>query len=365
MAAARGGEFQPRGPSPRRSRGWGALTLLEQHDAGEAVVEVPEVDAAHAALVVELAVDVKGLVGLDLDGPDALAGDGALAGALAAAAGPDAAGAALVERRVEAVGPRGAVAVAVAVVVAQQVVAPRVLAAPQLQRLVDRREQVLGQVRGQRDDGVEVRARVLGVEPPEEVAAGGARGGPRWSVTPLPPTGSIRGGGSLTAQSQRGRRRRRPWRIVGGGGGGVAGLAGGRRGCWPVFYSCTRVLSMRWAARLREAPAFVGARIGDDGDAEARNVGGVEVSDRADKISRAAKPDESTPPPRVEPVQAVTMPSKRRLSAHSTSIPTTHGLTRAPANHRARASNHSSFTSQQASTYHPSSNAPLLSLSVR
>lgn len=60
-------------------------------------------------------------------------------------------------------------AVAIAVVVAEEVVAARLLAAPHRQRLVDGREQVLGQVRRERDDGVEVVGRVLGVEAPEQV----------------------------------------------------------------------------------------------------------------------------------------------------------------------------------------------------
>jgi hypothetical protein len=151
------------------------LTLLQQHNAREPVVQVPQKHRRHAALVVQIPVDVKGLVGLDLHLAHALAGHGALPGALIAAAGPDAAGAGLVQRRVELVAPRRAVAVAVAVVVAQQVVAPRLLAAADRERLVDRREQVLGQVGRERDDVVEVLGRVFWVEPPEEVAG-------RWGV---------------------------------------------------------------------------------------------------------------------------------------------------------------------------------------
>jgi hypothetical protein len=149
------------------------LTLLQQHNARKPVVQVPQKHRRHAALVVQIPVDVKGLVGLDLHLAHALAGHGALPGALIAAAGPDAAGAGLVQRRVELVAPRRAVAVAVAVVVAQQVVAPRLLAAADRERLVDRREQVLGQVGRERDDVVEVLGRVFWVEPPEEVAGPG------------------------------------------------------------------------------------------------------------------------------------------------------------------------------------------------
>lgn len=144
-------------------------TFLNQHHARKAIVQVPEIDAAHTALVVQLPVNVKGLIGLDLHLAHPLVGDRALAGALAAA-GPDAAHAALVQRRVELVAPWRAVAVAVAVVVAEEVVAARLLAALDGEGLVDGRQEVLGQVRGQGDDCVEVLARVLGVEAAEEVA---------------------------------------------------------------------------------------------------------------------------------------------------------------------------------------------------
>lgn len=153
-------------------------TFLQQHHAREPIVQVPKVDAAHAALVVQVTVNVKGLVGLDLYFAHALARDSPLARTLAAP-NADAAGSrtALVQRGVELVGPRRAVAVAVAVVVAEQVVAARLLAPPDRQRLVDGREEVLGQVGRKRDDGVEVVGRLLGVEPTEEVPGGGARDG--------------------------------------------------------------------------------------------------------------------------------------------------------------------------------------------
>jgi hypothetical protein len=60
-------------------------------------------------------------------------------------------------------------AVAVAVVIAQQVLSARLLASSNRQRLVDRGEQVLCQVWREGDDGVEVRGCVLRVQPSEEV----------------------------------------------------------------------------------------------------------------------------------------------------------------------------------------------------
>lgn len=42
-------------------------TLLQQNHTGKSVVQIPEVHAANTALVVELAVYVKGLVGRDFE----------------------------------------------------------------------------------------------------------------------------------------------------------------------------------------------------------------------------------------------------------------------------------------------------------
>ena len=181
-------------------------TLFEKDNAGKAIVQVPEVHAADAALVVQLAVHVKRLVGPNLHLAHALARNRPFARSLAPARA-DAARAArgLVQRRVELVGPRRAVAVAVAVVVAEEVVAARLPAALDRQRLVDRREQVLGQVRRERDDGVEVVGGVLGVEAPEQVPWGKvtklvsvkvSKGGWRWN------SGGV---GGLTGPNQRGR----------------------------------------------------------------------------------------------------------------------------------------------------------------
>lgn len=110
------------------------LTLLQQHNASKPIIQIPKVDGADAALVVQLPVDIEGLVGADLHAADLLGGR--VRGAAAAAAAR--------ERRVELVAPRRPVAVAVAVVVAEEVLAPRLPAPAHGERLVDRREQVLG-----------------------------------------------------------------------------------------------------------------------------------------------------------------------------------------------------------------------------
>lgn len=155
------------------------LTLLQEYDAGEPVVEVPEVDAADAALVVELAVDVEGLVGADLHAADLLGGGagsgsgGSFVGARTTVGTGTAAAtttAGVVEGRVELVAPGGPVAVAVAVVVAEQVLATGLAAPAHGQGLVYRRQQVLRQLRRDVDQAVQVRRRVLRVQAAEQVA---------------------------------------------------------------------------------------------------------------------------------------------------------------------------------------------------
>lgn len=145
------------------------LTLLQQHNARKSIVQVPEVHRRHTALVVQLAVDVERLVGLDLHLAHPLAGDSALARTFTAAC-THPAGTALVQRGVELVAPRRAVRVAVAVVVTEEVVTARLLAALDREGLVDGREEVFGEVWGEGDEGVEVVRGVFGVEATEEVA---------------------------------------------------------------------------------------------------------------------------------------------------------------------------------------------------
>ncbi len=188
------------------------LTLLEQHHASKPIVQIPQVHRRHAPLIVQIPVHIKRLIRLDLHLPHPLPGHSPLPSALIRAASAHTAQAAgLVQRRVELVAPGRAVAVTVAVVVAQQVVSARLLAAADGEGLVDRRQQVLGQVGRERDDVVEVLGRVLGVEAAEEVAGGlrvryrgedtGWRGR-YWSWE----GGGGRKGALLTAPSRRGLR---------------------------------------------------------------------------------------------------------------------------------------------------------------
>lgn len=146
----------------------GQRTLLHQYHTSKAVIQVPQIDTAHTSLVVQLSVDVKRLIGFDLHLSHPLVGDGPFASTVVASRA-DAADAALVQRRVKLVAPWGAVAVAVTVVVAEEVVTAGLPTPLDGEGLVDGREEVFGQVRGEGDDCVEVLARVLWVQAAEEV----------------------------------------------------------------------------------------------------------------------------------------------------------------------------------------------------
>lgn len=147
----------------------GQHTLLHQYHASEPVIQVPQIDTAHASLVVQLSVDIKRLVGLDLHLAHPLVRNGPLAGAVVASRA-DTANTALVQRRVKLVAPWGAVAVAVTVVIAEEVVAAGLPTPLDGEGLVDGGEEVFGQVRGEGDDGAEVLAGMFGVEAAEQVA---------------------------------------------------------------------------------------------------------------------------------------------------------------------------------------------------
>lgn len=147
----------------------GRRTFLQQNHTCEPIVQVPKVNTADAAFVVQVAVDVKRLVGLDFHLTDSLAWDGAFACSFATSSS-DTAGTALVQGRVELVGPWGSVAVAITVVVTQQVVSPGLFASLNRKGLVYRRQQVFRQVGRQSNDGVEVLARVFRVESTKQVS---------------------------------------------------------------------------------------------------------------------------------------------------------------------------------------------------
>jgi hypothetical protein len=130
-------------------------TLLQQHHAGEAILEIPKIHAADAALEVQLAVDIEGLVGADLHLAHALARQLRVR-----------------RRRLELVAPGAAPAVAIPIVIAQEVVAAGLLAAGDLERGVDGGEQVLRQWGDERAERVKVGGCVFGIEAAEEIADG-------------------------------------------------------------------------------------------------------------------------------------------------------------------------------------------------
>lgn len=122
--------------TPTESGLGAALTFLQQHDACKSIIEVPQIYRRHAALVVQLAVDIEGLIGLDLHLSDPLTWYGTLARTVIAA-GANAARAALVQGWVKLVRPWRAVRIAVSVVVAEEVVSARLLASLNNQGLID------------------------------------------------------------------------------------------------------------------------------------------------------------------------------------------------------------------------------------
>jgi hypothetical protein len=151
------------------------LTFLQQHNPRKAIVQVPEVHRRHTALVVQLSVDIKRLIGLDLHLAHPLTGNSALTRTFTATR-TYTASAALVQRGIKLVAPWRAVRVAVAVVVAEEVVATRLLAALYCERLVHGGEEVFGEIWGEGDKGVEVVGGVFGIETAEEVAVMISRG---------------------------------------------------------------------------------------------------------------------------------------------------------------------------------------------
>ena len=153
------------------ARGKKELTFLQQHNPRKPIVQIPEIHRAHSPLVVQLAIDIKRLVRFDLHLPHPLSGDGSLARTFATGAG-NTTGTTFIERGVELVAPGRAVRVAIAVVVAEEVVTAGLLAPLYGKRLVDGGEEVFGQVGGEGDKGVEVVGGVFWIEAAEEVAAG-------------------------------------------------------------------------------------------------------------------------------------------------------------------------------------------------
>jgi hypothetical protein len=118
-------------------------TFLQQHHARKPIIQIPEINTTDASLVIQLPIDIKRLVRSNLHLPHPLARHRALAGTFIAILS-NAAFSSLFQRRLELSAPRRAVAVAVAVIVAQKVVAASFPTPADGQRLVDGGEEVFG-----------------------------------------------------------------------------------------------------------------------------------------------------------------------------------------------------------------------------
>jgi hypothetical protein len=118
-------------------------TFLQQHHARKPIIQIPEINTTDASLVIQLPIDIKRLVRSNLHLPHPLARHRALPGPLIAML-PHPSITRLIERWLELSTPRRAVAVAVAVIVAQKVVAASFPTPADGQRLVDGGEEVFG-----------------------------------------------------------------------------------------------------------------------------------------------------------------------------------------------------------------------------
>jgi hypothetical protein len=115
-----------------------SLTLLHQDHPSKAIVRVPEVNRRDAALVIQLAVDIKRLIGLDLQLADAFTRNGTLASTLTTTCA-NTARTTFVKRGIKLVAPWRTVRITVAIVVADQIVAAGFLASFDGKWLVDGR----------------------------------------------------------------------------------------------------------------------------------------------------------------------------------------------------------------------------------
>lgn len=120
-------------------------TFLQQYDSSESIVQVPEVGAPYSAFVIQLSIYIKPFVCSFLKLPHTLTRHGAI-----------------VDRRVELIAPRRAVAVAVSVVVTKEIISPGFLASADLEGLIDGRKEVFGQIRNECGDAIEVQGSVAG-----------------------------------------------------------------------------------------------------------------------------------------------------------------------------------------------------------
>ena len=127
-------------------------TLFQEYNAREPIIQIPEVNTAHSALIVQLTVDIEGVVARIFKLPYPLTRHRSV-----------------IKWGVEFIAPGRPIAVTVPVVVAEQVVAVGLRTTANLQGLVNRGKEVFGQIWDNSCDGLQVALRVTGVEAPEEV----------------------------------------------------------------------------------------------------------------------------------------------------------------------------------------------------
>lgn len=114
-------------------------TFLQQHHPRKPIIQIPEVHRAQPPLIIQLTIHIKRLISSNLHLPHPITGHRASSSPLIYTAF-----AALLERRLKLPRPRRPVAVTIAVVVADQVIAFGLRAPARAERLVDGGEEVLG-----------------------------------------------------------------------------------------------------------------------------------------------------------------------------------------------------------------------------
>ena len=131
------------------------LTFLQKHHPRKPIIQVPEVDTAHSAFVIQFSIDINSLIHPDFHFPHLLARLRAILP--------------FFQRGLELVAPRTPIAVPVAVVVTEQVIPSGPLASPDLERLVDGGEEVFGEVGSEGAYAGEIGGGVFRVQAAEEV----------------------------------------------------------------------------------------------------------------------------------------------------------------------------------------------------
>jgi hypothetical protein len=121
------------------------LTLLQQHNPRKPIIQIPKINTAHTPFIIQLPINIKRIIRTNLHLPQLITRNSALSSPLIIPLIIDAPDALSAQRRFKLAGPGRPVAVAVAVVVAQQIVAAGLAAAGDCEGLVDGGEQVFGQ----------------------------------------------------------------------------------------------------------------------------------------------------------------------------------------------------------------------------